>query len=185
MTDEHDRPQPSAKSPDTDWYIAQLKPNGLKTAVRNLAQQGYETFVPLLETTVQRRGIFTLQQKPLFAGYIFIRVAPEAAHWRTVNSTYGVSRIVQFDRDGAPRAIPALLMRALKSRCSAAGVLHPVADFAVGDSVRIIQGPFAEFVATISRLSSKERVWVLMDVLGRETEVAVRTDHLDATESKF
>lgn len=50
------------------WFLAQFKPNSHKIAVRNLARQGFRTFLPMLEETRCARGRFTQQMRPLFPG---------------------------------------------------------------------------------------------------------------------
>ncbi len=165
--------------PNTDWYVAQIKPNGLKIALRNLGRQGFQTFAPLLETTVQRRGKFVQELKPLFSGYVFVHISPDLPSWRSINNTHGVSRVISFGQEAAPEMVPEALMAALKARCDDGGVFLDAPKLKVGDQVMITQGPFAEFVATVTRLSSQERVWVLLDVLGRGTPATVPQAHLE------
>lgn len=162
------------------WFVVQLKPNGLRIARRNLEQQGILTFSPLLETTVQRHGKFFDDRKPLFAGYLFVSAEPGATPWRAINSTYGVSRLVTFGRDKTPRTVPPSLVAALMARCDTDGVFRDAPQLGLGDQVAITKGPFASFTATVTRLSSQERVWLLLDIMGRETQVVVPRAHLEA-----
>jgi transcriptional antiterminator RfaH len=47
-----------------------------------------------------------------------------------------------------------------------------------GNQVRIASGPFADFVATIDDIAPDRRVWVLMEIMGGQTRVAVGADQL-------
>jgi len=164
----------------TQWFVVQLKPNGLNIARRNLERQSIVTFSPSVETTVQRQGKFVEERKPLFAGYLFVSANQDATPWRAINSTYGVCRLVTFGHDKAPRTVPPGLMAALMARCDTEGVFRDAPQFGLGDQVAITKGPFASFTATVTRLSSQERVWLLLDILGRETQVVVSRAHLEA-----
>lgn len=48
----------------SDWYLIQFKPNSYKLAQRNLHRQGFETFLPMLETTTRRADRFVTSMKP-------------------------------------------------------------------------------------------------------------------------
>jgi len=47
-----------------------------------------------------------------------------------------------------------------------------------GDAVKISGGPFAEFIATVETISPDQRVWVLLDLMGRTTRLAVQPEAL-------
>jgi transcriptional antiterminator RfaH len=59
-----------------------------------------------------------------------------------------------------------------------AGKLLPPKLLKPGDQVRIASGPFADFVATIDDIAPDRRVWVLMEIMGGQTRVAVGADQL-------
>lgn len=165
-------------TPTAAWFLAQLKPNSAKIAERNLARQGFETFLPVEETTRKRSGKFVTVMQPLFPGYVFVSLDLAQGLWRKVNSTAGVSRLVSFS--SAPAAVPDGLVDALKQRCSSEGQLLPEESFSPGDIVRIRTGPFSDALAEIERTSADRRVWVLMDIMGGKTRVAVSKDMISA-----
>ena len=147
-----------------DWYLAQLKPNALSVAVRHLRRQGFDTFVPLLEET--RRGAqFEMRRVPLFPGYIFVGATGRSTDVGAVRSTRGVTRLVKSAGRLAP--LPASLVDTLRAQCDEAGLYRQNEDLEVGDGVRITGGPFAQYFGRVHALSSEERVWILLDVLGR------------------
>lgn len=153
------------------WYILQLKPNGLKLALSNLARQGFECFNPTHIVSRRRPDGFKQHREPLFPGYLFVRFDPQEGHWRKLNSTRGVSRIIALS--GEPTPVPQALMESLMARCDEMGQLRPPDELSAGDEVRITGGPFADLTTTIEKIDRSKRIWVLLDVLGRQTRVAL------------
>lgn len=160
----------------TSWFLAQFKPNCHVIAKRNLARQGFLTFLPLQEETRRARGKFVTRMRPLFPGYLFVALDMAAGNWRAVNSTYGIARLVCLGNEPTP--VPAELVGQLMLRFDCEGRLMPPKRLKHGDKVMVTSGPFTDFVARIEGETPDRRVWVLMDILGAQTRVAVSVDHL-------
>ena len=160
----------------TAWFLAQLRPNCGQIAERNLTRQGFRTFLPLEQGTARRSGRFVDALMPLFPGYIFVAVQKSAGQWRTINSTYGVTRLISFGQQPAP--VPLDIVSQLMLRCDAAGKLLPPRLLKPGDQVRVTAGPFAQFVAEIETIAPDRRVWVLMEIMGGQTRVAVKASQI-------
>ena len=154
-----------------DWYLIQLKRNSYRIAGRNLNQQGFETFLPLQDLTSRRGSEFLTSTKPLFPGYMFVRIKPDGAPWQKIHSTLGVSRLIC--QDGVPRRVPTEVISGLISRCDSLGRLLPSNAVQRGDNVEIHSGAFANFVATVETIDSNRRIWVLLDILGQVAKVQV------------
>ena len=160
----------------TSWFLAQLKPNSGHIAERNLKRQGFQTFLPLEDATKQVRGRFINALRPLFPGYIFVAFDITKGHWRAINSTDGVTRLVSFGKDPAP--VPSDVVGQLMLRCDGAGRLLPPKLLKPGDQVRLSTGPFADFVATVESIAADRRVWVLLEIMGGQTRVGVAVEQL-------
>ena len=158
------------------WYLIQFKPNSYRLAERNLHRQGFETFLPMQKITRRKASRFVSDLKPLFPGYMFVSVKSELAPWRTINSTIGVSKLVSFE--GKPKPLPLQLISGLMLSCDASGTLLPPKSLNEGDSVEILSGPFANFIATVDIIGAVERIWVLLDFMGQKTRMQVSTDQL-------
>jgi transcriptional antiterminator RfaH len=166
----------SDQDSETPWFLAQFKPNSHKIAERNLVRQGFRTFLPLHEEATRVRGKFTVHMRPLFPGYLFVALDMLQGRWRAVNSTYGITRIVSLGKEPTP--VPSDLVSQLMRRCDQEGkLLHPKL-FKPGDEVTMTKGPFADVIATIESVTPDRRVWVLMDIMGGQTRVAVQADQL-------
>lgn len=160
----------------TCWFLAQLKPNCANIADKNLKRQGFNTFLPTQEETRKRNGKFITAIRPLFPGYIFVAFDVARGFWRSVNSTYGVTRLVSFGNE--PTVVPPDLVAQLMQRCDENGRLLPPKRLQTGDKVTVTKGPFADFVAEVENIAQDRRVWVLMEIMGGQTRVAIRAEQL-------
>lgn len=160
------------------WYLAQIKPNCGQIAERNLRRQDFKTFLPMEEQTRRSGGKFVTRKQPLFPGYIFVEFDPTDGVWRAINSTYGIARLVSFG--DAPAPVPDGLVAELQARFG--GQRSPSSDKQLnpGDKVSIIKGPFSDFVAEVEKTSPDRRVWVLMEIMGSQTRIAVDSDQVRA-----
>ena len=154
-----------------NWHLVQIKKNSHRIADRNLKQQGFKTFLPLQDLTSRRGSKFSTSTKPLFPGYMFVRIKPDGAPWQKINSTLGVSRLIC--QDGVPKRVPTEVVSGLISRCDRLGRLLPPTAVQRGDTVEIHSGALANFIATVETIDSNRRIWVLMDLMGQITRVQV------------
>lgn len=161
---------------DISWFLAQVRPNCSKIVDKNLRCQGFQTFLPLEEKTRQHNGKFVTSSQPLFPGYIFVAFDVARGLWRKINSTQGITRLVSFGN--MPMAVPNDLVSQLMLRCDDKGKLLPQKLFKQGDQVILSKGPFATFMAEVEKLAPDRRVWVLMEVMGGQTRVAVEVENL-------
>lgn len=159
------------------WFVVQLKPNAEAIAKRNLLRQGINIFAPFEEVTARKARKLVQACKALFPGYLFVSFDQDAVRWRTVNSTLGVSRLVSF-ADDRPAQVPLGLISSLMRRCDPSGKLLPPRFLHGGDVVRVTNGPFADFIGTVEQLAPDQRIWVLLDILGKNTRVAIRSADL-------
>ena len=118
------------------WYLVHFKLNSHYLAIRNLNRQGFETFLPMEKITNRKTYRFSSQLKPLFSGYMFIKMNPELEPWHKINSTIGVSRLFTFN--GKPKSLPAQFMSGLILKCDERGILLPSKNLNKGDKVEII-----------------------------------------------
>ena len=128
------------------------------------------------EGTPDRKGRFVSTLRPMFPGYVFVSFDVAGGLWRKIQSTYGITRLVSFGKE--PAMVPLDIVSQLMLRCDTAGKLLPPKLLKPGDQVRMISGPFANFVATIENIAPDRRVWVLMEIMGGQTRVAVTADQL-------
>ena len=159
-----------------EWFILQFKSNSHHLAAKNLNRQGFETFLPLHETTSRRLSRFINTSKPLFPGYMFIRFDKAEPEWHKINNTYGVSRLITFN--SILKSIPTSFVDNLMKRYDLSGKLLPIQKLKKGDQVTVLKGPFANFIATVEKYEADQRIWILMDLMGRKTKIQTPSDNL-------
>ena len=164
------------KHPDLLWFVAQVKPNSERIAETHLVRQGFDVFAPQQKSTHRKGHRFVEKITALFPSYVFVSFCPTFTHWRAVNSTRGVSRLISAHQ--TPQALPMGFVDALKAQCDDEMILRDQLELREHISVRVMEGPFSGLVGTVLRAAPKERVWVLLDLLGQSAPVTLSTQSL-------
>jgi transcriptional antiterminator RfaH len=117
---------------------------------------------------------------PLFPRYLFVRMDIAAQRWRSVCSTFGVSRLVLAG--SFPEPVPSRVLNALRAREDASGyvTLDRRPKFAAGDKVRVLTGVFADSLGLFDGMADRDRVAILLDLLGRKVRVVTDAESIDA-----
>ena len=147
-------------------FVVQIKPNSNSLAERNLKRQGFETFAPKMIITKRKNNKFIQQKIYVFPGYIFVYFNPQLVNWSVINSTYGVSKIISFNKK--PSEIKPDLARALKKRYEFGELKLEDRNLVNGDLIKINTGPFSEFFAKIEKLEGNNRIWALLELSGKK-----------------
>ena len=163
-----------------EWFILQFKPNSHFQATKNLNRQGFETFLPLHDTTSRKVSSFITTNQPLFPGYMFITFDRAESKWHKINNTYGVSRLITFN--SILKSIPNRFVDSLMKRYDLSGKLLPIKKLKKGDQVTVLTGPFANFIATVEKYEADQRIWILMDLMGRKTKIQTPSDTLQLSD---
>ena len=128
--------------------------------------QGIQTFLPLIETTKRQAQKF-ISDKTSFSGYIFVSFNLHTFNWSKINNTVGLNSLIMSNN--RPVSLPDQFIQCLKLRCDKTGKIVHKQELRSGESVRVIKGPFAEFVGSIEKIDKNERVTLLFEILGRKT----------------
>lgn len=160
------------------WYVVYTKAGQERLAEGNLRAQGFETYLPRLASRRKGAPRGAEVTVPMFSRYIFVRIDVDAAPWRSINGTFGVSNIVSFGE--RPARLPDAVIAELRNREDDDGIvrLPTVAPFRPGESLEISEGPLSEVRCLYQARTSQERGIVLMSLLGRQVPVRVRQEKL-------
>ncbi len=175
-----------------DWYVIhtysgmenRVKQN-LDARIQTLGMEDFifESVVPTIETVEIRNGQRKNVIRTSHPGYVLVRMELTNESWSTVRQTPSVTGFVAFGNQPVPLSLdevvgmlaPAALAKAAQTASGTATMKKKkveVADFAVGDSVMVVQGPFAGVHATITEINANhQRLKALVEILGRETPV--------------
>ena len=149
---------------DKKWYIAQIKPNSYNTAIQNLERQGFETFLPKMEITQRQKNRFLSKNIYVFPGYMFVCFGLHTLSWTKINSTYGVSKIIGYNKK--PSEISSDLILELKIRYEINSNSIQKEKLQKGDSIKFFTGPFTDLIAKIESVDEKNRIWILLEAMG-------------------
>jgi transcription antitermination factor NusG len=138
------------------WACALLEAQREKTALRFLTMAGYETYCPWLAT---KRSV-----TPLFPGYAFVLIADRG--WWAARWSVAVRSIVGT-HIGEPARVPDQVISGLRARERNGLIQLPQnPGLRRGDQVRVVTGPFTGHLAIFAGMKPRERVEVLLTLLG-------------------
>ena len=156
------------------WHALYTKPRCEQRVAEALGARGVEVWLPHV-THHGKRG--QLLVKPFFPRYLFARFDWSRGGAGNIQWTPGLSRVVMFDHQ--PAWLPDDLVSRLSDRLE--GIDGD--DFLAikpGDRVRLTAGPFRDAEALFDRrLNGKQRVAVLLQIMGRQTPVVVSANEIE------
>ncbi len=115
---------------------------------------------------------------PMFPRYLFVHLSSQTDNWAPIRSTLGVVSIVRFGRDAA--RVPDELIAVLTAREDAQGIqVLPMEKYEPGARVRITHGSFAGYEGIFQAVNGRDRVTVLLDILGRNSRTLVDVDSIE------
>ncbi len=164
----------------TCWYVAYTQVQGEALAVRHLERQGFKAFAPVYRKLRRHARRRELVRAPLFPRYVFVALDLSADRWRSVNGTRGVCHLICNGERPTPLARG--VVEAIQAAADVEGYasLASLALFDRGAKVRVIDGNFTGQTAVYDRMTSDERVVLLLDMLGRPVEVKLPAHAIEA-----
>lgn len=140
-----------------------------RIATMNLTHKIYDVIVPTRNIVVVRHGKKEEQKEKIFPGYIIVRMELDDETWLAVRTTPGVTAFV--GAGNKPTPISAKEVQAIL-QFSKLEAPKFKAKFSKGEAIKIIDGPFADFLGTVESIDEdKGKVKVLVSIFGRETPV--------------
>ena len=154
--------------PDSGWACVHTYSGSERRAVENLVRQGYEAFCPQ-HMRPSRADVRKTVSYPLFPCYVFVLITVDQ-RWRSINSTYGVIRLLTNHGPGDPRPLFVRDDKISEIRVLAQTVADPMP---VGTVVRVRQrsNPLYDMVGEVVAMDGVMRVSVLMSIFNRDVVV--------------
>ena len=160
------------------WFVVRTQPNAEEKAVRHLLNQGFSTYLPRYRRRVRHARRVVDALRPLFPGYLFVRLDHAEMRWRSINGTIGV-RYVLTDGD-VPRCVPDRIVDEIRGREDESGVVKLLSRLKRGQPVRLVQGPLADVDGLFEEMRDDQRVVLLFSLLGREVRTVVSAQDIVA-----
>jgi transcriptional antiterminator NusG len=143
----------------------------------NMEEKIFEVAIPMEDVVEFKGGRKIVAQKKVFPGYLLVRCVMDDNSWYVIRNTPGVTGFVGQGRHGqkptplTKREVQTFLA-AKGDGESAAKPGKPRLEYDVGESVRVREGPFADFSGQIVDINADQlKLKVLVNIFGRETPV--------------
>ena len=145
-----------------------------RIASMNMEESIYEVVIPMEDVVEFKNGKKVVVQKKVFPGYLLVRCHLEDASWQVIRNTPGVTGFVSGGSKPAPlsRHDVETFLQVKPEGEVTRSKSRPRLDFELGESVRVREGPFADFSGAIAEIDEDRlKVKVLVNIFGRETPV--------------
>ena len=160
-------------SPDASWYVVQTHVHAETKAAAHLVRQGYPIYLPRYLKRRRHARRVEIVAAPLFPRYLFVTIDRLTQRWRSILSTVGVTHLVRNGEE--PAAVPAGVVDELRCREDEQGLIK--LDFrprlTPGAKVRVVDGVFSDCLGLFEGMADRERVAILLDLLGRKVRVVL------------
>ena len=175
-------------TPDFKWYIVHVL-SGFENRVlktlkerivnHNMTEYFAEIIVPEESVVANVNGKKRTMKKKFFPGYVSIKMIMNEKTWHLVKDTDKITGFIGGTKD---KPMPISDEEAASMTASLAEGFkrtRSVANFSEGDSVKVIEGPFASFVGTVETISDKGKVKVQVSIFGRPTPVELEFSQVE------
>ncbi len=166
-----------------EWYVVHSYAgyeNKVKTNLEsrissmNIEDEIFEVVIPVEDVMEVKNGKKVTVQKKVFPGYLLVRCYMSDESWSVIRNTPGVTGFVGLGTKPTPlsrKEIEGILSVPLESGKEVKKA-KPMLEFEVGETVRVKEGPFADFSGQIAEINEDHlKLKVLVNIFGRETPV--------------
>jgi transcriptional antiterminator NusG len=174
-----------------DWYVVhsyagyenRVKGN-LESRTQSLNMEDYifQIEVPVHQVTEIKGGKRQQVQEKVLPGYILVRMDLTDESWAAVRNTPGVTGFVGLSSRPSPLSlteVATLLAPEPQEKAAKAEVTRMAVEYEVGESVTVMDGPFATLPATVNEINpDTQKLKVLVSIFGRETPVELSFDQV-------
>ena len=147
-----------------------------RIASMNMEERIFEVVIPMEDVIEFKNGKKQVVSKKVFPGYLMVRIHLDDDSWYVVRNTPGVTGFVGLGARPTPltrREVENILqVKAEEGEGTGTKKSRPRLEYELGESVRVREGPFADFSGTIAEINEDQlKLKVLVNIFGRETPV--------------
>lgn len=168
---------------DAKWYVVHTysgHENKVKINIekmvenRGMVDNIFKVSVPTEEYVDTKSGTNEIKERKLFPGYVLIKMIIDDESWYLVRNTRGVTGFV------GPASKPVPLSPEEVTALGVQETVAPSIDFEVEDAVKVVSGPFENFMGTIESINmDKAKLKVFVSMFGRETLVELEFNQVE------
>ncbi|MBU5293711.1 transcription termination/antitermination protein NusG [Anaerosalibacter bizertensis] len=165
------------------WYVVHTysgHENKVKANIEKMVENRgmkddiFEVIVPTEEYIETKSGKKKVKERKMFPGYVILKMIINDESWYLVRNTRGVTGFV------GPGSKPVPLSDSEVKALGVQETILPNIDLEEGDSVKVISGPFENFMGTVDNINlEKKKVKVFVSMFGRETLVELDFDQIE------
>ena len=141
----------------------------------NMEDRIYEVVIPMEDVVEFKGGKKVVVQKKVFPGYLLTRCDLDDDSWSVIRNTPGVTGFVGPGTKPTPlsrREVEGILQVKVEGGAEQAKKTRPRLEYELGETVRVKEGPFADFSGQIDEINEDQlKLKVLVNIFGRETPV--------------
>lgn len=184
LLEEPEEPEESPFDRPGRWYVVhtqsgyekKVKQNvEARTSSMNMEERIYEVVIPTEDVVEFKNGQKRVVQKKMFPGYLLVRCRLDDDSWYVIRNTPGVTGFVGQGTKPSPlprRDVETFLQVRKEGEEAATKRTRPRLEHEVGETVRVKEGPFADFSGQIVDINEDQlKLKVLVNIFGRETPV--------------
>ena len=145
-----------------------------RIASMNMEERIFEVVIPVEDVIEFKNGKKVVVQKKMFPGYLLVRCEIDDDSWYVIRNTPGVTGFVGPGTKPTPlsRKEVETFLQVARPGVEQVKKSRPAAVYEEGESVRVKEGPFADFTGTIAEINEDQlKLKVLVNIFGRETPV--------------
>lgn len=163
------------------WYAVHTKSRHEEKVWQGLTQKSYDAFLPKMEVWSQRKDRRKKIHIPMFPGYLFVALNTLSNETKLdVLKTFGVVKILGKPRGSEPLPVPDEKIEAIRRLVESKVEIHHIQYPKIGESARIIDGPFKGIEGIVTSSDYEKEVFVItIDLLQRA--VAIKLEGFQIT----
>jgi transcription antitermination factor NusG len=151
------------------WYVARAMAGTEMTVADSIREIGMEVYVPIAKDwkTLRRSKVKTVDERPLYSGYLFVRAARDT--WQIVLTVDGVGGLLTFEAGAdqrVPLRVPDETINVIKTNEDMGMFdltqISEASAFLAGVPVCVVAGPLEGYSGIVHRNAEKKKAWVIM-----------------------